>query len=150
MSSKKIVKSPEQIIREARAHAKGGPKPEWMGKQVHVGDKAVADWEEYESRSVEVGELASFGKLIGDNQDLLQAIEREHPQSIADLSKSIGRADGNVSRSLAKLEKLGLVKLISIAGSKAKRPELAVRKMRVEVDVIGMTVSVKTPKIASA
>lgn len=150
MNSKKIVKSPEQIIREARERAKGGPKPEWMGKTVHIGDKAVVDWDEYESRSIEVGELASFGKLIGDNQDLLQAIEREHPQSIADLSKSIGRADGNVSRSLAKLEKMGLVKLIPIEGTNAKRPELAVRKMRVEVDVIDMTVSVRTPKLAPA
>lgn len=150
MSRREVVMSAAEIIRGAKEHAKGGPKRSWMGQAVHVGAKAVEDWDEYETRKVGVGELASFGKLMGDNQELLQAIEERHPASIADLSKIIGRADSNVSRSLAKLEKMGVVKLVPVEGSKAKRPELAIRQMRMELDVINMTVSVKTPKLTLA
>lgn len=150
MSDIKTVVSAAQILREAKAHAKGGAKPSWAGQTVYVGEKAVADWEEYESRAMGVGELAAFGKLMGDNHDLLMAIQNLHPESIAALSKSIGRADGNVSRSLAKLEKMGVVKLVLIEGKKTKRPELALRRMRMELDVLDMTVSVKSAKMMPA
>jgi predicted transcriptional regulator len=150
MTQEKIVVSAADVLRQAKSHAKGGEKPSWAGQTAYVGQQAVKDWDEYESRAIGIGELASFGKLMGDNQDLLRAIQDFHPQSIADLSKSIGRAEGNVSRSLAKLTKLGVVKLIAVEGSKAKRPELALLRMRMELDVLDMTVSVHTPKMAMA
>lgn len=105
----------------------------------------MKDWDAYESKQMGMGELASFGKLMGDNRDLLRAIQNFHPQSIAGLSKSIGRAESNVSRTLAKLTKMGVVKLTAVEGSKAKRPELAMCGLRVELDVLDMTVSIQTP-----
>ena len=148
MNQKKIVVSAAEILRQARAHAKGEEKPSWAGQKIYVGDQAVKDWEAYDSRDIGMGELASFGKLMGDNRDLLRAIQNMHPKSIADLSKAIGRAESNVSRTLAKLTKMGVVKLTAVEGSKAKRPELAMRRVRVELDVIDMTVSIQTPSRA--
>jgi len=150
MTEKKMIVSAAEVLRQAKAHAKGGAKPSWAGQQAYVGEPAVKDWEEYESRAMGMGELASFGKLMGDNRDLLKAILNLHPKSIADLSKSIGRAESNVSRTLTKLSKMGVVRLIPVEGSKAKRPELAMRRMRVELDILDMTVSIQTPSRAMA
>jgi predicted transcriptional regulator len=148
MSKSKMVVNAADILSQAKAHAKGGAKPSWAGKKVYVGQQAVSDWKTLESMQMDMGGLASFGKLMGDNHDLLLAIQDLRPSSIADLSKSIGRAESNVSRTLAKLTKIGVVKLISVDGSKTKRPELAMRRMRVELDVLDMTVSVQTPNEA--
>jgi len=150
MTQSKIVMSAADILAQAKVHAEGGGKPSWMGQKVYVGDNAVKDWDAYESRQIGMGELASIGKLMGDNHDLLQAIQELHPNSIAALSKSIGRAETNVSRTLAKLCRLGVVKLVQVEGSRAKRPELAVRKMRIELDVLDMTLLVQTPSKAAA
>jgi len=95
--------SAEEVLKQARAHAKGDVNPSWVGKTVYVGKQAVEDWAAYESKVMGMGELAAFGKLMGENSDPLRAIQDLHPQSIADLSKSIGRAESNVSRTLSKL-----------------------------------------------
>ena len=150
MSEKKMVVNAAEVLAQARAHASGGAKPSWTGQKAYVGKKAVSDWNAYEAKKIGMGELASFGKLMGDNHDLLRAIDHFHPKSIADLSKSIGRAESNVSRTLAKLTKIGVVKLVAVEGSKSKRPELALRQMRVELDVLDMTVSIQTPRPALA
>jgi len=45
MTEKKMIVSAAEVLRQAKAHAKGGAKPSWAGQQAYVGEPAVKDWE---------------------------------------------------------------------------------------------------------
>jgi len=60
--------------------------------------------------------------LTPENRRLLGLIHRHKPQSMQALSELSGMAQPNVSRALANLKKVGLIRLV---GKKPKRPELA-------------------------
>jgi len=70
--------------------------------------------------------------LTPDNRRLLATIRDSKPQSIAALSKLTGRAQPNLTRTLAKLETAGLVETRMEGNRKAYR--VRVRKVRVEID----------------
>jgi predicted transcriptional regulator len=70
--------------------------------------------------------------LTPDNRRLLATIRDRKPQSIAALSKLTGRAQPNLTRTLAKLETAGLVETRKEGNRKAYR--LRIRKVRVEID----------------
>lgn len=70
--------------------------------------------------------------LTPDNRRLLATIRDRKPQSIAALSKLTGRAQPNLTRTLAKLETAGLVETRIEGNRKAYR--VRVRKVRVEID----------------
>ena len=70
--------------------------------------------------------------LTPDNRRLLATIRDRKPQSIAALSKLTGRAQPNLTRTLAKLETAGLVETRMEGNRKAYR--VRVRKVRVEID----------------
>lgn len=70
--------------------------------------------------------------LTPDNRRLLATIRDRKPQSIAALSKLTGRAQPNLTRTLAKLETAGLVETRKVGNCKAYR--VRVRKVRVEID----------------
>ena len=72
--------------------------------------------------------------LTAENRELLAAIDKTHPESVAALAKQLRRAEPNVSRTLSKLEACGLVRLRQGKG-KAKIPEILARRIRVEIDV---------------
>lgn len=72
--------------------------------------------------------------LTAENRELLAAIDKTHPESVAALAKQLRRAEPNVSRTLSKLEACGLVRLTQGKG-KAKIPEIISRRIRVEIDV---------------
>ena len=72
--------------------------------------------------------------LTAENRELLAAIDKTHPESVAALAKQLHRAEPNVSRTLSKLEACGLVRLRPGKG-KAKIPEILARRIRVEIDV---------------
>lgn len=72
--------------------------------------------------------------LTAENRELLAAIDRLHPESVAALAKQLHRAEPNVSRTLSKLEACGLVRLRQGKG-KTKIPEVLARRIRVEIDV---------------
>ena len=76
--------------------------------------------------------------LTPENRRLLAAIERKKPASVADLARLVGRAEPNVSRTLAKLVAAGLVRLKPGAG-KAKVPEVAIRRLTVDIDICQQT-----------
>ena len=76
--------------------------------------------------------------LTPENRRLLAAIERKKPASVADLARLVGRAEPNVSRTLAKLVAAGLVRLKPGAG-KAKIPEVAIRRLTVDIDICRQT-----------
>jgi predicted transcriptional regulator len=76
--------------------------------------------------------------LTPENRRLLAAIERKKPASVADLARLVGRAEPNVSRTLAKLVAAGLVRLKPGAG-KAKIPQVAIRRLTVDIDICQQT-----------
>ncbi|AEM47032.1 regulatory protein MarR [Acidithiobacillus ferrivorans SS3] len=74
--------------------------------------------------------------LTSENRELLAAIDRTHPESVAALARQLHRAEPNVSRTLSKLEACGLVRLREGKG-KTKIPEVLARRITVDIDVFG-------------
>jgi predicted transcriptional regulator len=70
--------------------------------------------------------------LTPENRELLAIIRDRKPQSIAELAEISGRAQPNLTRTLAKLEAVGFVEMRTI--ERRKVPTAAVRKLRVEID----------------
>ena len=55
--------------------------------------------------------------LSNENQDLLQVILDNHPQSLRELEELTGRAKSNLSRTLKTLERYGIVELNKVNNS---------------------------------
>jgi predicted transcriptional regulator len=70
--------------------------------------------------------------LTPENRKLLALIRDRKPGSIAELAELTGRAQPNLTRTLAKLEAAGIVKMKVIGRRKA--PSAAIRKIVVEID----------------
>ncbi|TPJ29280.1 helix-turn-helix domain-containing protein [Mesorhizobium sp. B2-7-2] len=68
--------------------------------------------------------------LTPENCRLVALIHRHRPQSVTELCNLAARPQPNVSRSLAILERAGI---ISMTGSRPKRPELAVQRVTIEL-----------------
>ena len=92
--------------------------------------KAPADAAQPSFDSVE----AVIRLLTPENRHLLAAIDKNKPQSVADLARLVGRAEPNVSRTLSKLEACGFVRLRQGIG-KAKIPEVAIHRLTVDMDI---------------
>ena len=73
--------------------------------------------------------------LIPENRRLLMIIRDHEPQSIAELAKLTDRAASNVTRTLAKLEAIGLIRMDTAA--RRKVPVTLVRKLTIEIDPFG-------------
>lgn len=140
VSSKRTI-SRDQLMSDVRSHMEGGNKPSWAGQSVFVGEKAEEDWANAEKGEVAMNFVGSLSKLVSDNHDLLIAINDSQPNSIKELADLIHRAESNVSRSLGKLESVGVVVMAEIAGTRAKRPMLAMRKVMFNFDILDLTVS---------
>ena len=72
--------------------------------------------------------------LTAENRELLAAIDKTHPESVAALAKHLHRAERNISRTLSKMEAYGLVRLREGKGA-AKIPEVLARRITVDIDV---------------
>jgi predicted transcriptional regulator len=70
--------------------------------------------------------------LTRENRELLAIIRDRQPQSIAELAQITGRAQPNLTRTLAKLEAVGFIRMRTV--ERRKIPEAAVHKLRVEID----------------
>ena len=68
--------------------------------------------------------------LSNENQNLLQVIIDNHPQSLKELEALTGRAKSNLSRTLKTLERYGIVELTKINNSLV--PEVKATKFSVE------------------
>lgn len=68
--------------------------------------------------------------LTPENCRLLALIHRHRPQSITELCRLAARPQPNVSRSLASLERAGI---ISMVGTRPKKPELAIPRVIIEL-----------------
>jgi predicted transcriptional regulator len=70
--------------------------------------------------------------LTPENRQLLAVIRDRKPGSVAELAQMTGRAQPNLTRTLAKLEAAGLIKVRTVGRRKA--PSAAVKKILVEID----------------
>jgi predicted transcriptional regulator len=70
--------------------------------------------------------------LTPENRQLLAIIRDRKPQSIAALAEMTGRAQPNLTRTLAKLEAAGLITME--AHGRRRAPNAAVKKIVVEID----------------
>ena len=70
--------------------------------------------------------------LTPDNRRLLALIRDRKPESVAALVAMTGRAQHNLTRTLAKLEAAGFVAMRAVG--RRKMPRVAVQKIFVEID----------------
>jgi predicted transcriptional regulator len=70
--------------------------------------------------------------LTPENRQLLALIRDRRPHSVAALAEMAGRAQPNLTRTLAKLEAAGLITMQ--AHGRRKAPSAAVEKIIVEID----------------
>ncbi|MGH9348132.1 MAG: helix-turn-helix domain-containing protein [Vicinamibacterales bacterium] len=70
--------------------------------------------------------------LTPDNRRLLALIRDRKPRSVADLVTLTGRAQPNLTRTLAKLEAAGFIRMKIVGRRKA--PSVAVKRIVVEID----------------
>jgi predicted transcriptional regulator len=70
--------------------------------------------------------------LTPENRQLLALIRDHKPQSVAELVQLSGRAQPNLTRTLAKLEAAGFV-IMTVAGRR-KAPSTTITKIIVEID----------------
>ncbi len=101
---------------------------EEMKSVVRGGRPAPSDAAKPSFNSVE----AVVRLLTPENRHLLAIIRDRKPQSVAELAQMTGRAQPNLTRSLAKLEAAGFVTM-KTAGRR-KTPTTAVKKIVVEID----------------
>ena len=70
--------------------------------------------------------------LTPQNRKLLAVIRDRKPGSVAELGQITGRAQPNLTRTLAKMEAAGFIKMKAVGRRRA--PSAAVRKIVVEID----------------
>ncbi len=98
-------------------------------KAVARGEKpAPADGSKPSFNSVE----AVVRLLTPDNRRLLALIRDRKPRSVAELVTMTGRAQPNLTRTLAKFEAAGFITMKTVGRRKA--PSAAVKKIVVEID----------------
>jgi predicted transcriptional regulator len=86
--------------------------------------------------TLNITSLAGVTRLISrENQELLQIIAKGKVTSLSDLAKKTNRAESNLSRTLKKLETIGVLELMPGIG-RAKIPRLSVESFQVEIDVV--------------
>ena len=70
--------------------------------------------------------------LTPENRQLLALIRDRKPQSVAELVEMSGRAQPNLTRTLAKMASAGFITMKAVGRRKA--PSVAVKKIVVEID----------------
>jgi len=121
--------------------------PGWAGKKVYMGKEAKRHWEKVGPKSES---LDSFSKLFTDNKDLIATIARENPESVAALARMVHRDESNVSRTLGKLERFGIVELVSSERGRTKRPILLMEKVRFDLDLLSGQMSLAGLRVPAA
>jgi predicted transcriptional regulator len=71
--------------------------------------------------------------LTTENRKLLEIMAQEHPRSVSHLAERLGRDQGNVSRAVARLVEVGVVRLVS--DGREKRPEVAIERLHLKLDL---------------
>lgn len=123
-----------QAFESIKAVGRGqAPLPDWAGKKVYIGEDAKSDWETVETKTES---LDSFSKLLTENKELIAAIAHDMPESVAALARIVHRDESNVSRTLGKLARFGIVNMVSSEKGRTKRPMLAMERIRFDLDLL--------------
>jgi len=70
--------------------------------------------------------------LTPENRQLLALIRDRKPRSVAELVQMTGRAQPNLTRTLAKLEATGFIRTKAVG--RRKTPSVAIKKIVIEID----------------
>ena len=70
--------------------------------------------------------------LTPDNRRLLALIRDRKPASVAELVTMTGRAQPNLTRTLAKLEAAGFIRMTTVG--RCKTPSVSIKRIVVEID----------------
>ena len=85
---------------------------------------------------LDIAALAGVTRLMSrENQTLLQLIAAGGVSSISDLAEKSHRAETNLSRTVKKFERIGVLKLVPGVG-RAKVPMLAMKSFQINVNVM--------------
>lgn len=86
--------------------------------------------------------------LSEENMALLHLIESQHPSSLRELAALAGRKESNLSRTLKKLEEVGIVGFEEGAG-RTRAPRLLARRVTLDLDLVGSSsaVSIEGPSV---
>jgi predicted transcriptional regulator len=71
--------------------------------------------------------------LTRENRELLAIIRARDPQSVAELARMSGRAQPNLTRTLAKMEAAGFIAMKAV-GHRRKAPSVTVKRIVIEID----------------
>jgi predicted transcriptional regulator len=71
--------------------------------------------------------------LTPENRELLAIIRDRKPQSVAELVQMSGRAQPNLTRTLAKMEAAGLIRMKAV-DCRRKAPSVMIKKIVIEID----------------
>ena len=84
--------------------------------------------------------------LSEENMAVLHLIESRHPASVRELAALTGRAESNLSRTLKKLEEVGIVGFEEGVG-RTRAPRLLARRVTLDLDLVGTSsaVSIEGP-----
>jgi predicted transcriptional regulator len=103
--------------------------------------RAVARGDKAAPKDAAAPSFNSVGVLIRlltpENRRLMAIIRDKKPKSIAELAELTGRAASNLTRTLAKLEDAGLVKMQT--DKRKKIPIPAVKTLRLRIDPFSQT-----------
>jgi predicted transcriptional regulator len=127
----------KQVVRDP-AVAKGVPK-RWFDSEEAALQSSASD----------VSAEAMVKLLSPENLAMLQVISRDKPESMRRLAELTGRKESNLSRTLKKFEKAGLVKLTPGPG-RMRKPLLIASRVRLEIDLIDSASAVAVERRSSA
>lgn len=126
----------KQVVHDPTA-AKGIPK-RWFDSEEAALQSSASD----------VSAEAMVKLLSPENLAMLQVISRDKPESMRQLAELTGRKESNLSRTLKKFEKAGLVKLTSGPG-RIRKPLLIASRVRLEIDLTGPASAVAVERRSS-
>lgn len=117
---------------------------EWTSKVIRepeAADSVPKQWFDTEETAEAAGHspvtAEAMVKLLSpENMMLLEVIGRDRPPSVQRLAEMVGRTQPSISRTLKKLEKAGIVRLVTGTG-RERMPQLVARRVKLEIDFTG-------------
>ena len=111
--------------------------------------EAPRQWYDSEATAKALGakRAEALVKLLSEeNRTMLHLIESRHPGSVRELAELSGRKESNLSRTLKKLEEVGIVAFEDGAG-RTRAPRLLARRVTLDLDLVGSSsaVSIDAP-----
>jgi predicted transcriptional regulator len=105
------------------------------------------DAEETAAKTLGAKRAEALVKLLSEaNMALLHLIESRRPNSLHELAMLAGRKESNLSRTLEKLEEVGIVGFEQGAG-RARAPRLLARRITLDLVVSSSAASIEGPSL---